>query len=61
MASARLVMHVECRLPWWIDLYLYGMLFFCMFMGTEPDCDKVMRTVLWGARWRLNGGRWRRF
>jgi hypothetical protein len=61
MALARLVMHVEWRLPWWSALYVSGMQFFCMAMGTEPDFDKVLRTLLWGTRWRVNGGRWRRF
>jgi hypothetical protein len=61
MAISRLVCTVEFRLPWWFWLYVSGMRFFCMVMGTEPDFDKVMRTLLWGSRWRMNGGCWRRF
>lgn len=61
MASMRLVMYVECRLPWWLEPYLYTLAFFCELMDRDPDPEKLLRVLLWGSRWRINGGYWRRF
>lgn len=38
---------------WWVKLYLYGLAFFCWFMGKEPDYEKAADIMMAGAKVEL--------
>lgn len=54
-------MEVRTRVTWWLMPWLAAYVSFCFLMGRTPDADKVTGWVIRASRWRINGGKWRRF
>lgn len=44
---------VEARLPWWARYYIASCSLFAVLTGATPDTDKIVRTVMRHARWRI--------
>ncbi len=58
--SGPIICTIEVHLAWWFYPYVYTLKFFCLTFGMEPDWEKVDRVIKRAARFRINGGRWRR-
>lgn len=44
---------IEVRFAWWLKPYMWLLLQFCLLHQTEPDPDKLRRTIHRAARFRI--------
>lgn len=60
MAADRMTLTVEYRLAWWLRWYAAALVWFGQTFGLRPDVEKFAGLAVRTARFRIDGGPWRK-